>query len=551
MFDLPSAILLVGTAFLAALVGNLLVVALARIASEDEHGRGGKPSADQSGIVYFFDGNELVDCTAEAMLLLQSRAAGKAGGWRSVLSALAPRFPDLETAMKDLGEVGTVTLLSQQDQTGNAAPVALVATRHGGLTRIQLHDGTRENRSLAVDPISWRLLNEELDILRQITLRMKGPAWVEDATGQVTWANPAYLALLGRRDGEDWNIPWPLPSLFQAGQAVTGGEGSDTAPVGRVSIGINGKAHWFELRGNASASGLRTFFAEPIDALHQAETALRDFVQTLSKTFSQLPTGLAVFDRNRMLHMFNPALAQLTGLSVEFLAARPRLSAVLDALREANRLPEPKNYQNWRRELIEMERAATSGVYEDVWNLADGLTYRVTGRPHPDGAIALLIEDITPEMQRSQRYHKDMALGRSVIDAIADPVAVFNSAGDLVMENPAFASFGMVGSGVTADEVTTAGQSANPGAVRHVRDIAETFGSLTAPTPFWRQLQEYVLTIGDREAWSSQLRLADGRLFEAQVKPLTGTATMVLFRTVAASAPKVQLTEAETGRMRA
>ena len=89
-----------------------------------------------------------------------------------------------------------------------------------------------------------------------------------------------------------------------------------------------------------------------------------------------------------------------------------------------------------------MERAAASGGYEDVWNLPDGLAFRVTGRPHPDGAIALMIEDITPDIQRSQRYHKDLALGLSVIDAIPDPVAVFSSAGRMVMENTAFAAFG-------------------------------------------------------------------------------------------------------------
>jgi PAS domain-containing protein len=307
------------------------------------------------------------------------------------------------------------------------------------------------------------------------------------------------------------------------------------------------------MRSHLSPSGGHARFAEPIDALHWAETSLRDFVQTLSKTFSQLPIGLAVFDRNRMLHMFNPALAQLTGLPVEFLAARPRLSAVLDALRDLNRLPEPKNYQNWRRELIQMERAAATGAYEDVWNLSDGLSFRVTARPHPDGAIALMIEDITPEMQRSQRYHKDMALGNSVIDAIPDPVAVFNSAGELVMDNPAFAVFGMPGSEPDTDPPQNADVEPASAAIEivHIRDVANRLSSQTAPTPFWKQLQEFVQTIGDREAWKAQIRLADGRLFNSLVQPLPASATMVLFRAVAVTAPKVRVTEDAKPRQRA
>ncbi len=549
MHDFPTAVLLVGTAFLAALIGNWLVLALAKAqrdkSSEGQH----HVSADRTGIVFFFDGPDLVDCTAEAMRVLKSSETGKTGAFSVLIAALGPRFPDLDSALRDLGDVGTVTLLSSQNAAGDAEPVALVATRHGGLTRIQLHDGTRENRSLWVDPITWRLLNEELDILRQITFRMNGPAWVEDATGQVIWANPAYLSLLRNKGNEDCNLPWPLPSLFATRPGQVDSTRHDPGVPHRMSLQVAGRALWFELRNTVSASGGRTCFADPIDALQQCEATLRAFVQTLSKTFSQLPTGLAVFDRNRALHMFNPALAQLTGLSVEFLASRPRLSAVLDALREANRLPEPKNYQTWRHELIEMERAAVSGVYEEVWNLPDGVTYRVTGRPHPDGAIALLIEDITPEMQRSQRYLKEMALGRSVIDAIAEPVVVFNSAGERVMENTAFAAFGWAGDRPIQTDGPLAAEGTSARA--HIRSLAESLPIRTASTPFWRQLQEYVMTIGDREPWAAPVRLADGRHFEVQVQPLVGSATMLIFRAAAAAAPKAQVADAPKGRLQA
>jgi hypothetical protein len=87
--------------------------------------------------------------------------------------------------------------------------------------------------------------------------------------------------------------------------------------------------------------------------------------------------------------------------------------------------------------------------------------------------------------------------------------------------------------------------------VLHVRNVVERLGGRTAPSPFWNQLQEYVLIIGDREAWKAQVRLADGRLFDCTVQPLLGSATMVLFRPAAVAAPKIHIAEADAARLKA
>ena len=85
-------------------------------------------------------------------------------------------------------------------------------------------------------------------------------------------------------------------------------------------------------------------------------------MQTLTKTFAQLPIGLAIFDRNRVLQLFNPALLDLTGLSAEFLIGRPTLASVLDAMREQQVIPEPKDYRSWRKQMVALEEAAASGL---------------------------------------------------------------------------------------------------------------------------------------------------------------------------------------------
>ena len=124
---------------------------------------------------------------------------------------------------------------------------------------------------------------------------------------------------------------------------------------------------WFDLICQQEGD-LQLIFAIPADVAVHAETALRDFLQTLTKTFAQLPIGLAIFDRQRQLQLFNPALLDLTGLPADFLSLRPSFLAVLDALRDRNMLPEPKDYRGWRRQIVDMENAAASGLYEETWN---------------------------------------------------------------------------------------------------------------------------------------------------------------------------------------
>ncbi|MAJ04508.1 MAG: hypothetical protein CMH03_07285, partial [Marinovum sp.] len=46
---------------------------------------------------------------------------------------------------------------------------------------------------------------------------------------------------------------------------------------------------------------------------------------TLGKTFAEMSVGLAVFDQNHRLVLFNPALIDLTLLGADFLSERPIL----------------------------------------------------------------------------------------------------------------------------------------------------------------------------------------------------------------------------------
>jgi PAS domain-containing protein len=123
-----------------------------------------------------------------------------------------------------------------------------------------------------------------------------------------------------------------------------------------VSSGSSGKHLWYDIPQIACEVSAM-FHAVDINAVIDAEIAQRNFVQTLAKTFAHLSTGLAIFDRNGQLALFNPALVDLSQLPGEFLSTRPDLLSFCNCLRDNQVMPEPTQfcmgrhprfyYENW------------------------------------------------------------------------------------------------------------------------------------------------------------------------------------------------------------
>ena len=257
-------------------------------------------------------------------------------------------------------------------------------------------------------------------------------------------------------------------------------------------------------------------YALPADAAVKAEGSLREFVQTLSKTFAHLPIGLAIFDRQRQLALFNPALVDLTGAEVEFLSARPTLHAFLDRLRERQVIPEPKDYASWRQQMMDLEKQASRGLYEDTWTLPSGQTYHVVGRPHPDGAVAFLLEDITAEITLTRRFRSEIELGQAVVDTVEEAIVVFSPAGELILSNSAYDTLWGVEPALTLGKVT-------------VVDSIRRWQEVSKPDPAFGDIRDFVLAMEERAAWTADLRLLGGDVLVCRVVPLPGGATLVAF----------------------
>ncbi|RYH10895.1 PAS-domain containing protein [Tropicimonas sp. IMCC6043] len=492
-----------GTAFLALLLMSYLQPAR-RIAWTpiDEMGE---------RVVFLFRDRALVDATPDARALLQT-GPDFLSDWPRLLAVLDQRFSGFAGEIGQLAERQYFLLRNDVGET-------MEAEWRGGLARIVVTEAEgAEAQTPAVDHFAQTALSEELATLRSVLDGAPILVWKEDAEGAVRWANGAYVALAERLMAEDSAIGWPLPRIFEQRPV-----GPDMAtPPRRLSVrdpATESERLWFETYDEAQGEDTLVF-ALPADKLVRAEDSLREFVQTLTKTFAHLPTGLAVFDSDRRLALFNPALTDLSALEPHFLSDRPTLFEFLDRLRQKQRAPEPKDFKSWRREIVELESAAASGTYQETWSLPDGQTFRVTGRPHPGGAIAFLFEDISSEVSLTRRFRAELELGRAVLDNIDEAIAVFTGSGRLVYSNSAYARLW------NHDPDATLGDTG-------IVEATQLWQKACAPTPTWGDLRDFVSAPIERTEWTAQVRRKDGVLLNCRFVPLVGHATLAAFLPVA------------------
>lgn len=415
-------------AFVAAALAVGLALLLMRLLVRRIGGAGSARGLERGiePIVFLFRQQQLIDATGPARALLATLSGP--GDWQSLTCWLAMRLPDFGAMLPDL--TGAARLEFKERTQGH--PLRLSVEDLGeGVLRLTLADPAAENAGILVDSLSLGAMEQELEILRSTMDHSPMLAWRQDRQGQVTWANSAYMDLIeARLAGQTL---WPLPQIVDLSARPPSGGGAR-----RIQVEHDGQSRWYDCHVHEVAEQT-VAIALPADAAVRAERALREFVQTLTKTFADLPIGLAIFDRDRNLQLFNPALIDLTGLATGFLTARPTLYAFLDRLREARMVPEPKDYRSWRNQMASLEAAASSGHHVEMWSLPGGQTYRVTGRPHPDGAVAFLFEDITSEISLTRKFRADLSLGAEVLDSLEDAVVVFAANGDLLISNRRYA----------------------------------------------------------------------------------------------------------------
>lgn len=455
-------------------------------------------STSEADISLLFKGERLQHATAAGFKLADFNE--DENDWAALRASLAARFPSFPFQPSD--NTNTVVI-----QAHHSADIAKLEIRKiDDCTHIQIID--QETLPLDVQH-KIKSLEAEALITGFAGSTAPHPIWQINSDGTVGWYNTAYQALYQTVFGEDPKKDQPLFVIPDP----------SANPLGSKRISVtsanDNRALWFDISSVKIDSGMMCH-AIDINAVISAEIAQRNFVQTLAKTFAQLSTGLAIFDRNSQLALFNPALVDLSALPIEFLSARPDLLSFFDRLRDNRVMPEPKNYHSWRQEIADVIAAATDGRYQETWSLDTGQTYRVSGRPHPDGAIAFLIEDISAEVSLARSFRSELAIGQSMMNTFDFGLAVFSSTGVLQFCNSTYRDMWKLDPENAFVDVT-------------ISDSIKDWQRQSLPNPAWADIRDYVMKVGERVQWDCRMSWKDGNEFDCVIKPVALGATMLLF----------------------
>ncbi len=508
-----------------ATLALLLWLAPARFGRERD-GRGAMEgdedprAADALDCEFVLRGSSPRPLTAPARTLLASLDLGM--DRLSALSAhLESACASIRTDIEALVLYGTTFRHHCQRPDGTAFEIA--GWPSGGVAHLAIRPASEDARALRGARGALMRAEAEVALLRGLVDRAPVLSWSTGADGQVDWANQPY------RD------------RFVAGEPISSeprGLGGFAHPFAHVIEEVpltargdfarrrvlvpgpgEGDPEWYEVSEASRPEGGGVGFALPADDLVTAEATLRRFIETLTETFAHLPIGLAVFDKNRRLGLFNPALTDLVKIDAVWLAGRPSLRDFLERLRETRQMPDQKDFTSWRRKLSELEEGAREGTYEENWVLPSGKIFHVTGRPHPQGAVAFLFEDISTSIQLERRYRSELELSQATLDRVSEAVAVFDASGGLVFVNSAF-------NGLWELDAEARGLD--------VAGVARHCAARSAATPVWTRLTEFVTGAGSRASFADRVSLADGRELHLLVAPLPDAASLVVVRDLTA-----------------
>ncbi|OYX93448.1 MAG: histidine kinase, partial [Novosphingobium sp. 35-62-5] len=140
-------------------------------------------------------------------------------------------------------------------------------------------------------------------------------------------------------------------------------------------------------------------YAVDIEEMEELIRQFRRFREAQREMLDTLSAGIAQFDDKRNLVFANQPFLRIFGVPQAWVVDTPPFDRVLDRMRDAGRLPEVRDFPEWRRE---RQAWFLSRIpVEESWHLSGGTHLRVVGQPMPDGGLLMIFEDRTEQLQLS------------------------------------------------------------------------------------------------------------------------------------------------------
>ena len=179
-------------------------------------------------------------------------------------------------------------------------------------------------------------------------------------------------------------------------------------------------------------------YAVDTEEMEELQRQFRRFREAQREMLDTLSAGIAQFDEKRNLVFANQPFLRIFSVPQAWVVDTPPFDRVLDRMRDSARLPEVRDFPEWRRERQGWFLAREPR--EESWHLGDGTHLRVIGQPMPDGGLLMIFEDRTEQLQLSATRDTLLRTRTATFDNLFESLAVFGPDGRLQLWNRRFAS---------------------------------------------------------------------------------------------------------------
>jgi signal transduction histidine kinase len=270
---------------------------------------------------------------------------------------------------------------------------------------------------------------------------------------------------------------------------------------------IRGERRMLRVVNVPLSTGAVAGFAVDVQDLEDARTELTRHMESQRELADRMTAGTAQFDADRTLSFFNRPFAVMTQLDPDWLAENPEFDRIIDRMRDAQRLPETRDFPAWKNERRDWFTSAEE-VVEEEWMLPNGDHIRVVAQGLPDGGLRLFLEDRTEQLRLASARDTLLRVRAATFDNLFEAISVFASDGRLYLWNRRF---------LEDWELDEEWLATHPRVDELVPAMARKLVNPTAAA----QIREMVRqTTNERQSSSGRISMTDGRNFQFAAVPL-------------------------------
>ncbi|NML04684.1 PAS domain-containing sensor histidine kinase [Sphingomonas sp. G-3-2-10] len=366
---------------------------------------------------------------------------------------------------------------------------------------------------------SGRLRNA-FDALTSLIEAAPMPMWYRGPDLRLLMVNTAYVRAVEGEDAED-TVERGLELVEGAGlggplanAAIARDTGEPQTAAMPATIG--GARRMLRLHDVPLPTGGVAGFAVDIEELEQLRGGMKRFGEAQRAMLDRISAAVAQFGPDRSLVFCNQPFRRIFAMKNEWLADRPEFDRVLERMREANRLPEMRDFPAWKAERRDWFTAPDA--VEETWTVGSA-HLRVVGQPLPEGGLLLIFEDRTQQLELQREHGEMQAVRTATLESLSEAVAVFGK-GRLQLWNRKFSGLWGFEDGFLDGhpQIVALTKAAGPRLTRPQQ--AEVIGDLIRSAA------------KDRQQRGSSIQFADGRWYDIAAVPLPdGNALLTMLDT--------------------